>query len=117
MAIKIVEVGPRDGLQNEATLVSTPDKLEFIRLLRASGLDEIEVGAFVRPDRVPQMSDTESLKNIVISAITDYPNAAEDFKSGREASLKFLIGMVMKTSKGKANPQVVEKIIRESLKK
>lgn len=59
--VRVVEVGPRDGLQNEPEVVSTPDKLDFIRQLMAAGLPAIEVGSFVRPDLVPQMADTEQL--------------------------------------------------------
>jgi hydroxymethylglutaryl-CoA lyase len=55
--VRIVEVGPRDGLQNEPTVVSSADKLEFIQRLTAAGCTDIEVASFVRPDRVPQMAD------------------------------------------------------------
>ena len=54
--VKIVEVGPRDGLQNEKQPVSTAVKLELIRRLAASGLRTIEAGAFVSPKWVPQMA-------------------------------------------------------------
>jgi hydroxymethylglutaryl-CoA lyase len=60
-SVRIMEVGPRDGLQNEAGIVSTADKAEFIRRLAAAGLEDIEVTSFVRPDRVPQLADAESL--------------------------------------------------------
>ncbi|MGI4993213.1 hydroxymethylglutaryl-CoA lyase [Halobacteriovorax sp. GFR7] len=59
--IKIVEVGPRDGLQNEKNFVATADKLEFIRLLSETGLSTIEVTSFVRPDKIPQMKDAADL--------------------------------------------------------
>jgi isopropylmalate/homocitrate/citramalate synthase len=55
--LTIVEVGPRDGLQNEASQVSTTEKIRFVDLLSAAGLPVIEVTAFVRPDWVPQMAD------------------------------------------------------------
>jgi hydroxymethylglutaryl-CoA lyase len=55
--VRIVEVGPRDGLQNESTYVSTATKLELIRRLAAAGLQHIEATAFVSPRRVPQMAD------------------------------------------------------------
>jgi len=47
--VKIVEVGPRDGLQNEKKIVSTADKITFIQKLIDSGLKTIEVGSFVAP--------------------------------------------------------------------
>jgi hydroxymethylglutaryl-CoA lyase len=55
--VRIVEVGPRDGLQNEARSVPTETKIEFIRLLAEAGLKTIEATAFVSPKWVPQMAD------------------------------------------------------------
>jgi len=55
--ITIVEVGPRDGLQNEHAAISTADKIEFVNRLSAAGLPVIEVSAFVSPKWVPQMAD------------------------------------------------------------
>jgi hydroxymethylglutaryl-CoA lyase len=59
--IRIVEVAPRDGLQNEATPISTELKREFVRNLLASGLKEIEVTSFVSPKWVPQLGDAAEL--------------------------------------------------------
>ena len=56
--IKIVEVGPRDGLQNEPKIVPTQIKLELISKLQDAGLKFIEAGAFVSPKWVPQMADS-----------------------------------------------------------
>jgi hydroxymethylglutaryl-CoA lyase len=55
------EVGPRDGLQAEKQVVPTDKKLEWIRALAASGLDIVQVGSFVRGDKMPQMADTDEL--------------------------------------------------------
>jgi hydroxymethylglutaryl-CoA lyase len=55
--VTVVEVGPRDGLQNEAAAIATPDKIEFVDRLSGSGLRVIEVSAFVSPKWVPQMAD------------------------------------------------------------
>ena len=55
--ITIVEVGPRDGLQNEAARVATADKIGFVERLAAAGLPVVEVSSFVRADRVPQLAD------------------------------------------------------------
>jgi isopropylmalate/homocitrate/citramalate synthase len=57
MRVTIVEVGPRDGLQNEATMVPTADKIAFVDLLSAAGLPVIEVSAFVSPKWIPAMAD------------------------------------------------------------
>lgn len=56
--VEIVEVGPRDGLQNEEILVSTNDKITFINKLSESGLKNIEVTAFVQPKWSPQLADS-----------------------------------------------------------
>jgi hydroxymethylglutaryl-CoA lyase len=55
--VVVVEVGPRDGLQSETTLLPTIDKIDFVNRLSAAGFPVIEVSAFVSPDRVPQMAD------------------------------------------------------------
>ena len=59
--IEMVEVGPRDGLQNEKAVVSTADKAELIRRAIAYGARRIEVTSFVNPSRVPQLADAEQL--------------------------------------------------------
>ncbi|MBM5810937.1 MAG: hydroxymethylglutaryl-CoA lyase [Gammaproteobacteria bacterium] len=61
MHVNLVEVGPRDGLQNEATLFSTDAKVEFVSRIVASGIRRIEVASFVNPRRVPQMADAEAV--------------------------------------------------------
>jgi hydroxymethylglutaryl-CoA lyase len=60
-SVAIVEVGPRDGLQNEAASVPTAVKLEFIRRAVDAGLRRVEVASFVSPRRVPQMADAEAI--------------------------------------------------------
>ena len=59
--VEIVEVGPRDGLQNEPSVMSTAMKVEFIRLAIAAGIRRVEVASFVNPKRVPQMADAEEV--------------------------------------------------------
>jgi hydroxymethylglutaryl-CoA lyase len=59
--IEIVEVGPRDGLQNESVLFSTEQKLEMITQAIAAGVRRIEVASFVNPKLVPQMADAEAV--------------------------------------------------------
>lgn len=60
-AVELVEVGPRDGLQNESTIVSTADKLVLIRRAIDYGVRRIEVTSFVNPKKVPQLADAEEL--------------------------------------------------------
>jgi hydroxymethylglutaryl-CoA lyase len=59
--VRVVEVGPRDGLQNEAVAVSVETRIEFIEKLIAAGLTSIEAGSFVSPKWVPQMADTAEI--------------------------------------------------------
>jgi hydroxymethylglutaryl-CoA lyase len=59
--VEIVEVAPRDGLQNERTPVSTADKVELVRRTAAAGIRRVEVTSFVHPGRVPQMADAEEV--------------------------------------------------------
>ncbi len=59
--MEIVEVGPRDGLQNEKALIPTADKVELIRRAINYGVRRIEVASFVNPKRVPQMADAEAV--------------------------------------------------------
>ncbi|HEX5826795.1 MAG TPA: hydroxymethylglutaryl-CoA lyase [Candidatus Limnocylindrales bacterium] len=59
--VRVYEVGPRDGLQNEARPISTDDKRRFVEALVAAGLREIEATSFVRPDRIPQLADADDL--------------------------------------------------------
>jgi hydroxymethylglutaryl-CoA lyase len=61
MSVSIVEVSPRDGLQNEAAIVPSADKLALIGTLAASGLRRIEAVSFAHPLRVPQMADAETV--------------------------------------------------------
>ena len=59
--VNILEVGPRDGLQNESEIISTSDKLGLINRLLAAGVRRMEVASFVHPGRVPQMADAEEV--------------------------------------------------------
>jgi hydroxymethylglutaryl-CoA lyase len=72
--VKIVEVGPRDGLQNEAQQLSVEQKIELIQKLGQTGLSTIEAGAFVSPQRVPQMADTaQVLAQLDLNGPIEYP--------------------------------------------
>src|SRR5258707_1015506 len=59
--VRIVEVGPRDGLQNEKTAVSVEARIAFIEALIGAGLHTVEVGAFVSPKAIPQMVNSDSV--------------------------------------------------------
>jgi hydroxymethylglutaryl-CoA lyase len=64
-SVRIIEVGPRDGLQNEKTILSTEDKATFIDMLVEAGLSSIEITSFVRASKIPQMGDAVDLFNII----------------------------------------------------
>ncbi len=85
-SVRIVEVGPRDGLQNEAREVPTAVKVELIERLADAGLPAVEATAFVSPKWVPQMADhTEVLERIRRKPGVDYPVLAPNLK-GFEAA-------------------------------
>uniref|UniRef100_A0A8C8ZH39 Hydroxymethylglutaryl-CoA lyase, mitochondrial n=1 Tax=Prolemur simus TaxID=1328070 RepID=A0A8C8ZH39_PROSS len=85
--VKIVEVGPRDGLQNEKNIVPTPVKIKLVDMLSEAGLPVIEATSFVSPKWVPQMADhTEVLKGIQKFPGISYPVLVPNWK-GFEAAV------------------------------
>lgn len=60
-SIRVCEVGPRDGLQNESTRLSVEQKIELIEMAVDTGIKSIEIGSFVHPKAVPQMADTDEI--------------------------------------------------------
>jgi isopropylmalate/homocitrate/citramalate synthase len=85
-SVRIVEVGPRDGLQNEAQTVPTETKIEFIHRLAASGLKTIEATAFVSPKWVPQMADhAEVLRGLRHEEGVSYPVLVPNLRGFEEA--------------------------------
>ncbi|KAF6109059.1 3-hydroxy-3-methylglutaryl-CoA lyase [Phyllostomus discolor] len=84
--VKIVEVGPRDGLQNEKNIVPTAVKIRMIDMLSEAGLPVIEATSFVSPKWVPQMADhTEVLKGIQKFPGINYPVLTPNFKGYQAA--------------------------------
>jgi len=67
VSVSVVELGPRDGLQNEPISVEVEDRLAFVRALAESGLIRIEAGAFVHPERVPQMASSDEVCETLVS--------------------------------------------------
>ena len=85
-AVRIVEVGPRDGLQAEPGSVPTATKIRLIDALSAAGLPAVEAAAFVSPKWVPQMADgAEVLAGITRRAGTDYPVLVPNMKGFERA--------------------------------
>ncbi len=86
-AARLVEVGPRDGLQNEPTVLGSGARCQFARQLAACGLKRIEAGAFVHPQRVPQMADSDQvLRELVYDTGVSWPVLVPN-RQGLEAAI------------------------------
>ena len=89
--VRIWEVGARDGLQNEQTVVSTATKIAFIDRLSAAGLPVVEATSFVRPDRVPQLADAvEVMAGIARREGVRYPVLVPNLRGLEGALAKIL---------------------------
>ena len=85
--VSLVEVGPRDGLQNEPVVLDSKTRCQFARQLAACGLKRIEAGAFVHPQRVPQMVDSDQvLKGLVQDTDVSWPVLVPN-RQGLEAAI------------------------------
>ena len=94
MNVRIVEVGPRDGLQNEKQPIPTDVKVALVDALSEAGYEEIEVSAFVSPKRIPQLADASEVfarirrrPGVVYSALV--PN-----EQGLDRALEARVGKV-----------------------
>ena len=86
--VSIVEVGPRDGLQNEKQTLSAAQKIELIRLLSQTGLNRIEAGSFVSPKWVPQMANSDSVFKALSSEADIRYSALTPNLKGLEAAIE-----------------------------
>jgi hydroxymethylglutaryl-CoA lyase len=85
-AVRIVEVGPRDGLQNEKMQIPTDQKIQFIRLLTESGLPVVEATSFVSPRAIPQLSDADAvMAGLMQWRETAYPVLVPNLKGMQRA--------------------------------
>lgn len=99
-SVRIVEVGPRDGLQNEKNFVSTADKLQFIIKLLQAGLKEIEVTSFVRKEKIPQMGDATEL----VESLFSHPDSKPYLEThGRSLDLKVKLMALVPNGQGLEN--------------
>src|SRR5579864_3664683 len=86
-SVRVVEVGPRDGLQNEKALVPTEQKIRFIQMLAEAGLPVVEATSFVSPRAIQKLSDaSEVMTGITRLAGTSYPVLVPNVK-GMERAL------------------------------
>src|SRR5438874_2353126 len=89
--VKIVDVGPRDGLQNEAEFVSTANKIALVHMLEDAGLREIEVTSFVSPRWVPQMADAAE----VMAGIRRHVDVADTIGVGTPRKVRAAMEMAL----------------------
>src|SRR5438132_6541318 len=86
-SVRVVEVGPRDGLQNEKVIVPTGQKIQFIQMLADAGLPVVEATSFVSPCAIPQLSDaSEVMAGLTRLSTTSYPVLVPNLK-GMERAL------------------------------
>ncbi len=86
-SVRIVEVGPRDGLQNEKAIIPTEQKIQFIQMLADAGLPVVEATSFVSPRAIPQLSDaSEVMANLSQRSSTSFPVLVPNLK-GMERAL------------------------------
>src|SRR6184192_4793175 len=86
-SVRIVEVGPRDGLQNEKVQIPTEQKIQFIQMLADAGLPVVEATSFVSPRAIPQLSDaSEVMANLSQHSSTSFPVLVPNLK-GMERAL------------------------------
>src|SRR5689334_12460897 len=92
-SVRIIEMGPRDGLQNEKTPVSAADRIAFVRALVGAGLRTVEVGAFVSPKAIPQMIGSDEVMRGVAQLPAEFhvlvPNV-KGYEAARAAGAKVI---------------------------
>lgn len=117
--VSIVEVGPRDGLQNEKTLVATADKIALVGLLADAGLRRIEATAFVSPRWVPQMADHAQViaglaqsHGVVYSALVPNEKGAEAALASGARGLAVFTAASESFSQKNTNCSIAEAIAR-----
>ena len=101
--VKIIEVGPRDGLQNIQTFVPADKKILFIKKLSACGFKEIQIGSFVAPSAIPQFRNikdvargVKSLKSVVLSALIPNERGAQEATTCDVKKLIFFLSVSRK---------------------
>ncbi len=115
--VNIVEVGPRDGLQNESQHVATADKIRLIEALAETGLSRIEVTSFVSPKWIPQLADGLEVASSIklppqVRALALVPNM-KGYESARQAKLPeiaFFLSATESHSKKNINKTIAEAI-------
>jgi len=96
----------------EAKTINQPAAKEVFAILFEKGGDP---AAIVKEKGLSQVSDTGALQSLVDQVVQQHPGPVADYRKGKEASLQFLIGQVMRLSKGKANPQIARELILQTI--
>ena len=109
--IRPAQIAQLVGLIERGTISNTLAKAVF-ETMYASGRDPQEI---VQASGQTQISDTGQLQAIIDQVIAAQPQAVADFRQGKEEALKFLVGQIMKHTKGRANPQEATRLLREQL--
>ena len=79
--------------------------------------DEKEPSKIVEELGISQIADDEEIRKVVLEVIEEQPQAVEDVKNGRDRILDFLVGQVMKKTRGKANPSLASNLMKEEIEK
>lgn len=104
-------LGEMIGLIEKGTISSKIAKTVFKEMLESGKLPQ----QIVEDKGLVQISDEGAIKTIVEQVVAANPQSVEDFKAGKQKAIGFLVGQVMKESKGKANPALVNKLLAEIL--
>jgi len=96
----------------EAKTINQPAAKEVFAVLFEKGGDPNQI---VKEKGLVQVSDTGALQGMVDQVIKEHDRSVQDFKAGKEAALQFLIGQVMRISKGKANPQIAKELLTKTI--
>jgi len=99
------------ALVDKGTVSTSAAKRVFDKLFESGG----SPGRIVEALGLGQISDEQELGSVVATIIEEHPDAVENFRKGKENALKFLVGQVMRKTKGRANPQLVNDMLRERL--
>lgn len=117
--VNIIEVGPRDGLQNEKSPLTVQDKVELINSLSKTGLTHIETGSFVSPKWVPQMANSDQVlgnidraQNITYSALTPNLKGYHDAKAAKADTVAIFASASESFSQKNINCSIAESIAR-----
>jgi len=111
--LKPEQLGKMIALIEKGTISSKIAKQVFAELVEHGGDPE----AIVQEKGLVQISDEGQLAEIITKVVENNPQSVADFKSGKDRAIGFLVGQVMKETKGKANPQLVNQMLREEIAK